>query len=126
MVRRTGGRAGTRVVAHALRALAADIFVGLLAHLAFRERGYVRRDAISHPMEHTKSATPFWIHHCEREALGASRHARPRQLRRNIVANAVRILRVLVGGLARQHLAVFEGLRGERKNLLRLRRSDSV
>src|SRR5262245_41142845 len=62
MVRLHGGwgaRAG--IEADALRALATDVLVGLLADLAFREAGDVRRDAVGHPVIDARAATAFGV-----------------------------------------------------------------
>ena len=91
VVRLHGGRrAGSGIEADALRALAADIFVGRLADLAFREAGDVGRNAIGDPVVHAGAAAAFRIDHQEREALGAGRRIDPGQLRRNVLADAVR------------------------------------
>src|SRR3984885_1319436 len=96
VVRRAGRGARSGIVRDALRALAADVFRRFLGHLAFREGGDVRRNAIGNPVEHTEAVTAFRIDHRKGEALGAFRRARPGKLGRYVVADAIRVLRPLV------------------------------
>src|SRR5258705_2801932 len=109
-------RAGTGIEADALGALATDILVGWLADLAFREAGHGNRDAVGYPVVHARAATAFRIVHQQCEALGPGRRIDPRELRRNVLADAVRVVwgvGLAVGGLHRQHAAVLEGGRGD-------------
>ena len=117
-----GRRAWTGIDRYPLGALAADIFVARFAHLALGKASDRWRDAIGDPMIDAGTAAAFGVDHKQNEALGAFRDIAPRELRRNIIADTVRIGRHVcfaVGNLFRQHFAVRESGRFQRENVRR-------
>src|SRR5579864_5858644 len=61
VVRRAGRRARAGIRSDALRTLAADIFVALLAHFALCEGGRGRRDAVGDPVIDVEPGAAFRI-----------------------------------------------------------------
>ncbi len=102
-------------------ALAADIFVGWLADLAFGEAGHRDRDAVGDPVADAGGRAAFRIGHQQHVALGARRRIGPGQRRRDVLADAVRIRLVVAGVLGRPAAAVLERGRGDGEHAWRVR-----
>src|ERR1700747_2397780 len=107
-----GRRARSGIERDALGAFAAGIFVGLFADLAFAKAGDRCRDSVSDPVIDAGAAAAFGIDHQKDEALGAVRYVAPRQLRRDVLADAIWIVRHVgraVGNLLRHDFAIGKG-----------------
>src|SRR5262249_37008837 len=115
-----GRRTRTGIERYPLGALATDIFVARFAHLALGKASDRWRDAIGDPMIDASTATALTVDHEKNEALGAVRHVGPRELRRDVIANAIRIVVAVffcVSDLLRHQLAVRESVRFQRENV---------
>src|SRR5262245_8121719 len=110
MVRRPGRGARSHVGcgSAASGALAADVFIGRLADFALCEGSHRSWDAIGNPMDDTGSSSAFRIDHSNREALCSGRRTGPRQGRRNVFTNTVRITWCIVGVFLWHRGAVLE------------------
>ena len=117
MVRRSGRRARTAEKREFLAAHSAHVFVARAADLAFGERGHLGRNAISDPMHEPRPNAAVDVEHGEGEASRVPRRIAPRQLRRNVVALAIRSAGGDVADFLCEKLAVLEGCGGEREHL---------
>ena len=105
MVRRSPRGAWPQIGRGSVRALAADVIRRRLADLAFCEPGHSDGNPIGNPMNYTQSTPAFRVHHGESEALRSCRRIGPRQRRRNVLTDAVRIVFPIAGVLLRQRHA---------------------
>src|SRR6516165_425852 len=115
-----GRRARTGIERYPLGALATDIFVARFAHLALGKARDRWRDAIGDPMIDASTATALGVDHQKNEAPGTVRHVGPRELRRGVIANAIRIIVAVcfcIRNLLRHELTVRESCRSERENV---------
>jgi hypothetical protein len=121
MMRRLNGRrAWTGIERDALGAFAADKFVGLLAHVAFGKAGHGRGNAVGHPVINASTAAAFGVDHQKNEGRGTLGHVAPGELRRDVIADAIRIIVAVCFGISdllRHHVAVGESGRFEREDI---------
>jgi|ERR1700691_121607 len=104
---------------YALRAFATDVFVRRLAHRTFGKSGNRGRNAVGDPVKDAGAAAALGIDHEQNEAFGAIGYVGPGELRRDVVADAVRIVRRVspaVSDLFRHYFAVVECLRLQRED----------
>ena len=107
-MRRPPRRTRPQVGRGAVRALAAYVIGRRHADLAFCEANHCDGNSIGNPMNHSHSTSAFRVHHGKREALRSRRRIGPRQRRRNIFTDAVRVVLPIAGVLLCQRRAVLK------------------
>ncbi len=87
---------------------AADVLLRGFTHLALSEARYRRGNTVRDPVNYPESASPFRIDHNQREAFSSRRRIGPSERRRDIFADAVRIVLPIAGILFLQRRTVLE------------------
>src|SRR5215217_2247327 len=87
------GGAWSGIVPYASRSAAADIFRGFFADFALRKARDFSRNTVGDPMVDSAAAAAFQIDHQDSETFGPRGSVNPRQLGRNVLADAVLVLR---------------------------------